>query len=742
MANIEAKTDLLIEDKMFRELVEAVLSYNPSLNVERMSDAYNVARSAHGDQMRRDGSPYITHPIAAAEITAEMGLDEDSVVAAILHDVIEDSNLTYNDIAKRFGTGVADIVEGVTKLTRVQYTSKEDEQMENLRKMLIAMAKDIRVILIKIADRLHNMRTMAYQTEEKQLRKSLETMEIYAPIAHRLGMQRIKWELEDLSLLYLDPIGYNEIVTSLERKQTRTDEFLTSVEEKIKARLDEDGIDAMIHSRVKHIYSIYRKMYAQKSGIDEIFDLYAFRVIVDDISDCYNVLGLIHDTFKPIPGRFKDYISTPKPNMYQSVHTTVIGTEGLPFEVQIRTREMHNTAEYGIAAHWKYKSGDAGLRMGDEEKFAWVRHLLESQQDADAQDFFHDLKIDMFADDVFVFTPRGDVINMPAGATPIDFAYSIHSAIGNSMIGAKVNGRIVTFGTVLQNGDIVEVLTSKSAPGPSRDWMNIAKSGSSRTKIKQWFKKERREENIANGREMFEAELKRNNLNMANLNDDDVKKQILKKIAVNSIDDMFAAIGYGGMTATRAVNRIKDELLRISKHTVPKTALDKLNEQVEKHQKQTEMHDVFGVLVEGQPGCLIKFSRCCTPVPGDDIVGFITRGYGVSVHRTDCANYISGQKDSVDGGRWIGVNWVERPNEHYMTTLKIEAQERGGLLMDLATVLNAMSARVKSLSTRDAGSNKSTATVTLEVANLEELKSIVARIGSISGVQRVTRAGN
>ncbi|MEG1316862.1 MAG: RelA/SpoT family protein, partial [Oscillospiraceae bacterium] len=419
---------------MYAQLEKSVLDFNPTADMGRIHAAYECAVLAHSGQKRRDGSDYVTHTIAAAQICVEMGLDEDSIVAALLHDCIEDTSLTHDDIAKQFGTTVADIVEGVTKLTRVQYTSKEDEQMENMRKMLMAMAKDIRVILIKIADRLHNMRTMDYQTKEKQRTKSLETMEIYAPIAHRLGMQRVKWELEDSSLYYLDPIGYKEITDALDERMSTLESFIDNVETHIKERLADWGINATIESRIKHIYSIYRKMYSQNKGIYEIFDLCAFRVIVDSIADCYNVLGHIHDMFKPLPGRFKDYISTPKPNMYQSIHTTVIGSEGIPFEVQIRTREMHHTAEYGVAAHWKYKSGEQGVKIGDEEKFAWIRRLLEAQQDSDAQDFFHDLKIDMFSDEVFVFTPQGDVINLPAGATPIDFAYGIHSAIGNHMI--------------------------------------------------------------------------------------------------------------------------------------------------------------------------------------------------------------------------------------------------------------------------------------------------------------------
>ena len=560
MQEADKKREHLSPEKMYAELEASVLELNPTADMGRIHAAYECAKLAHSGQKRKEGSDYVTHTIAAAQICVELGLDEDSIIAALLHDCIEDTPLTHDDIAKQFGTTVADIVEGVTKLTRVQYTSKEDEQMENMRKMLMAMSRDIRVILIKIADRLHNMRTMDYQTPEKQRSKSLETMEIYAPIAHRLGMQRVKWELEDLSLLYLDPIGYKEITDALAERMDSLKEFMANVEASIKARMDDWGINCTIASRIKHIYSIYRKMYSQKKELYEIFDLCAFRVVVDNIADCYNVLGHIHDMFKPLPGRFKDYISTPKPNMYQSIHTTVIGSEGIPFEVQIRTWEMHLTAEYGVAAHWKYKSGEQGVKSGDEEKFAWVRRLLEAQQDSDAQDFFHDLKIDMFSDEVFVFTPQGDVINLPAGATPIDFAYGIHSAVGNRMIGAKVNGRIVQFSTVLQNGDIVEVLTSKSAPGPSRDWMKLAKSGAARNKIKQWFKKEKREENIIHGRAAFESELKQVGIPMSAVTDEEMLPIILKKLAVASLDDAFASIGYGGMTATRAVNKVRDEI--------------------------------------------------------------------------------------------------------------------------------------------------------------------------------------
>ena len=739
----EKNNQLLNPDEMFDALITKIKETCPGMDLGRIRAAYDMARLAHSGQLRKDGSPYVTHCVAAADITVDMGLDEDSIVSALLHDVIEDTNLTHDDIARQFGEAVADIVEGVTKLTRVQYTSKEDEQMENLRKMLMAVAKDIRVILIKIADRLHNMRTMAYQSADKQRSKSLETMEIYAPIAHRLGMQRAKWELEDLSLQYLDPAGYKEITTSLEAKMGDLERFMASMKEKIQTRLDAEGVKATIYCRIKHVYSIYRKMYAQKLDINGIFDLCAFRVIVDNIPDCYNVLGIIHDMFKPVPGRFKDYISTPKPNMYQSVHTTVIGSEGIPFEVQIRTWEMHYTAEYGIAAHWKYKMGNgaAAVREGDEDKFAWVRRLLESQQESDAQDFFHNLKIDMFADEVFVFSPKGDVINLPAGATPIDFAYSIHSDVGNHMVGARVNGRIVTYDHVLQNGDIVEIRTSKNAPGPSRDWLNVAKSGSARTKIKQWYKKERREENVIRGREMLEDELKHNGLTLDDAQDEETIAPILKRLSFGTIEDLYAAIGYGGVTATRVANRIRDEL-----RTKPdrKTALDKVSEAAERRENNAKKtgKPVHGILVEGLSNCLVKFSRCCTPVPGDDIVGFITRGQGVSIHRRDCTNCAQLMNQPENQGRWVGVSWAENITDSYVTTVTIASKDRSGLVMDIATVLNSLNAKVRSLTSRDTGAGLAVSTITLEVKSSGELRYIMGRLASIPGVSSVVRNGN
>ncbi len=741
----ELKTNVQDPDAQFEALVRKIEEGTHSMDMGRIRAAYEMAKMAHAGQKRRDGSPYVTHCIAAADISVDIGLDEDSIIAALLHDVIEDTSLTHADIAKQFGPAVADIVEGVTKLTRVQYTSKEDEQAENLRKMLLAMAKDIRVVLIKIADRLHNMRTMAYQTPEKQKSKSLETMEIYAPIAHRLGMQRAKWELEDLSLQYLDPEGYKQITDYLTERMPELERFMDGMKARIQTRLEEEGVQSTIYCRIKHVYSIYRKMYAQKLDMDGIYDICAFRVIVDSIPDCYNVLGIIHDMFKPVPGRFKDYISTPKPNMYQSVHTTVIGSEGIPFEVQIRTWEMHYTAEYGVAAHWKYKMGasaNTSLREGDENTFAWIRRLLESQQESDASDFFHSLKVDMFADDVFVFSPKGDVINLPAGATPIDFAYSIHSDIGNRMVGAKVNGRIVTYDYVLQNGDIVEIRTSKSAPGPSRDWLNTAKSNSARTKIKQWFKKERREENIIRGRAMLDDELRHNGLTLDDVSDEAICGPILRRFSFTCMDDMYAAIGYGGLTATRAANRLRDELR--NQEPKRKTALDKVSEAAERretHPPKKQGKAVHGILVEGLSNCLVKFSRCCTPVPGDDIMGFITRGQGVSIHRRDCANCQQLLSQPENEGRWVEVSWADRISESYLTTVMISAKDRNGLVMDVATVLNSVNAKVHSLNARTTGLNYGVVTVTLEVKDATELKYITNKLAGIPGVISVSRNG-
>ena len=629
-------------DQQYQKLEDTIRSYNPGADFARIRASYEFARAHHGEQRRKSGEPYITHPLAVAQIVAEeLHLDSESIEAALLHDVIEDTDATYEDVAKLTSPTVADLVEGVSKLTRIQYATKEDEQMENLRKMLIAMSKDIRVILIKISDRLHNMRTMEYQSPTKQKQKSLETMEIYAPIAHRLGMQRMKWELEDLSLKYLDPIGYDEIVSKLDAKRPEYEDFMRRTQDQIDQRLKELDISHVVYGRMKHPYSIYRKMFSQNKSIDEIFDLFAFRVVVDTIGDCYNVLGVIHDLYKPILGRFKDYIGTPKPNGYQSLHTTVMGTDGIPFEVQIRTREMHEIAEYGVAAHWKYKQNGQGA--GTEGQYEWVRRLLENQEGADAEEFIHSLKVDMFADEVFVFTPNGDVQNLPAGATPIDFAYAIHSAVGNRMIGAKVNNRIVTLDHVLKNGDIVEILTSKNAKGPSRDWMKIAKSTEAKAP--------------------------------------DAAKQQKQPKAVKS-------------------------------------------EQ--------------GIIVEGLDNCLVKFSKCCTPVPGDDIVGFITRGYGVSVHRADCPN-ASAEKRAEQPNRWIRVSWGTDTNDSYPTTIEAVCKDRLNLLLDISAALSSTKTFVLGLNTRSTEDGFAIIRVEVRIKDGTQLNNLMNKLHQISGVLKVTR---
>ncbi len=725
----------------YQALEEKVRGYMPGADFERLASAFHYADAHHSTQLRKDGSPYVTHPLAVAELVVEMGLDLDSIIAALLHDTIEDTDATHEDIAKLYGETVADLVEGVTKLTRVQYTSKEEEQMENLRKMLMAMAKDIRVILIKICDRLHNMRTMEFMKPHKQREISLETMEIYAPIAHRLGMQKVKWELEDTSLQYLDPIGYKSITEEMAIRSSEHDEFMAPIQQRISERLTQEGIRHTIYGRVKHIYSIYRKMYSQNKTLDEIFDLYAFRVIVDDIPDCYNVLGCVHDLYRPVIGRFKDYIGTPKPNGYQSLHTTVIGKEGLPFEVQIRTTAMHQMSEYGVAAHWKYKQGLGNNSLGSESTYEWVRKLLESQQDADPDEFVHTLKVDMFADEVFVFTPRGDVINLPAGATPIDFAYSIHSAVGNSMTGAKINGRIVTFDSQLKNGDIVEIVTSKNAKGPSRDWMKICKSNEARNKIRQWFKKERREENIATGRSMFEAELKRAGLTIAAITADGVLPHILKKVRFHSLDEMYAAIGFGGMPTGKAVNRIKDEMMVLGRQEKERLAAQKALETPAEQVKAPSkpQHSDSGVMVEGLGNCLIKFSKCCSPVPGDPITGFITRGYGVSVHRQDCPNADPNLREAEENGRWVKVSWVEGTLPGYATSLDISAKDRDGLTLDVAMVLSSAKVKMTSLMARSMPDGYASVLLGLEVRNRDELYSVINKLNQISGVYQVKR---
>ena len=724
----------------YGSMCAAILNRMPGADMELIDRAVEYARVKHQDQKRKDGSPYIIHPLAVAEIVSEMGLDTDAILGALLHDCIEDTDSTFDDIAMLFGETVAELVDGVTKLTRANFSTKEEAQMENLRKMFMAMSKDIRVVLIKIADRLHNMRTMQYQSPEKQIKKCRETMDIYAPLAHRLGMQKLKWELEDTALRYLEPVYYEGIMNYLNAHKEQDEAFMHTIQDRITTRLAAVGIHNTTYGRIKHVYSIFRKMHTQSKTMDELYDVYAFRVIVDSIPDCYNVLGHIHDLFNLVPGRFKDYISTPKPNMYQSLHTTVIGSQGIPFEVQIRTWDMHETAEYGIAAHWKYKQGTGA---GNEKDFEWVRRLLESQQTTDAEDYVQSLKIDMFDDEVFVFTPKGKIVSLPAGSTPIDFAYAIHSGVGNAMVGAKVNSRIVNIDSKLKNGDIIEVLTSKTAKGPSRDWLNICKSNQARTKIKQWFKKEKREENVLHGRSSFESEMRRVGLPLSITVDPEVSPQLLKKLSFDTWEDMYAAIGYGGLTAVKAVGRIRDDINRALKvqqndKLQHNSLLRSLSEQPAAKQSR---HAVNGIIVEDIDSCMIKFAKCCTPVPGDPVIGFITRGYGVSVHRTDCPN-AQHRDDPHQAARWVRVHWANQAEQPFDTTLELECITRDGLLLDVATVMTTTRVRVKELMGRDLPGGRSVFTVRFEVRNVQELDVIRNKLLNIPDIVGARRGQN
>ena len=726
-------------EEHYAAMERAINKHIPGADWALINKAVDYASAKHQAQKRKDGSPYIIHPLAVAQIVAEMGLDCDAVLGALLHDCIEDTDASHEDIERIFGSTVAELVEGVTKLTRANFSTSEQAQMENLRKMFMAMSKDIRVVLIKIADRLHNMRTMQYQTPEKQLKKCRETMDVYAPLAHRLGMQKIKWELEDIALKYLVPDSYNEIMNYLNAHKEQDEVFMRTIQDKITQRLSSVGIHNKTYGRIKHVYSIYRKMQAQGKTIDELYDIYAFRVIVDTIPDCYNVLGHVHDLFNLVPGRFKDYISTPKPNMYQSLHTTVIGSQGIPFEVQIRTWDMHETAEYGIAAHWKYKQGTGA---GTEKDFEWVRRLLETQQDSDAEEFVQSLKIDMFDDEVFVYTPKGRIVSLPAGSTPIDFAYAIHSGVGNAMIGAKVNNRIANIDTKLRNGDIVEVLTSKAAKGPSRDWLTICKSNQARTKIKQWFKREKREENIVHGKASFEAEMKRVGLPLNALTSPDLEPHLLQKLSFDSWDDMYAAIGYGGLTATKAVGRIRDDVNKAVKaQTTEKLPGAPLRLKPDSDAELLNRHAVNGIIVEDIDSCMIKFAKCCTPVPGDAIVGFITKGFGVSIHRADCPN-AAAREDPKQAARWVRVRWATQEEQPFETTLELDCITRDGLVLDVATVMSTARVRVKEMNAKDLPGGRSTITIRFEVKNVAELDSIRSKLLSIRDVTNSRRGQN
>ena len=724
-------------DEQFEKLENTVREYNPGADFKRIRESYEFAKQHHGEQRRKSGELYITHPLAVAQIVAEeLHLDSESIEAALLHDVIEDTDATYDDVAKLTSPTVADLVEGVSKLTRIQYATKEDEQMENLRKMLIAMSKDIRVILIKISDRLHNMRTMEYQTPAKQKQKSLETMEIYAPIAHRLGMQRMKWELEDLSLKYLDPIGYDEIVSKLDAKRPEYDALMSRTQAQIDQRLNEMGIKHIVYGRMKHPYSIYRKMFSQNKSLDEIFDLFAFRVVVDTVSDCYNVLGVIHDLYKPILGRFKDYIGTPKPNGYQSLHTTVMGNEGIPFEVQIRTRKMDEQAEYGVAAHWKYKEGREGHDKLDD-RLAWVSQLLENQRlSEDSGNLLHDLKSDLLPEEVFAFTPKGDVINLPTGATCIDFAYAIHSAVGNRMVGCKVNNRMVPIDHVVATGEIIEVLLGPADKGPSRDWLKIVRTSEAKSKIRNWFKKMRREENIQQGRDALSKELRREMIIIPDDQLDAFIDSCSRRMRQNNAEELYAAIGYGGMTIANCLPKLKEEWQKL------KAAEAEENKSVEDLPKVdlSRVHATDGVVVEGFDNTPIKFAKCCSPLPGDPIVGFITRGFGVSIHKQTCANAVASMKDPSNAPRWVKAYWADSVKDSYKAGLEIIALNRNELLQDVLSALADIRVPIYAMNARQVENNCAVVSLTIGINNTEHLNRVVARLSKVRDVLKVTRS--
>lgn len=721
----------------FEELKNEILTQSYDYDLNAITAAYEYARTAHEGQTRVSGEAYITHPLNVAEILVTLGMDMESVQAALLHDVVEDTNATLLELRKKFGPAVSELVDGVTKLGRIPFSSREEQQAENVRKMLLAMAKDVRVIIIKLADRLHNLRTIDVMREQKRRDKALETMEVYAPIAHRLGITAIKEELEDISLKFLDPIGYAEIERMLDFNRDARAAFLRKIEEKLRLRLEPEHEHVKIFGRVKSIYGIYRKIYMQGRSFEEIYDIYAVRIIVDDINECYNILGIMHDIFQPLPNRFKDYISTPKQNLYQSLHTTVLDKEGIPFEIQIRTWDMHYTAEYGIAAHWKYKEGIKG-RDRLEERLSWIRQLLENQKDSqDAREIVSSIKTDLAPEEVFVFTPKGDVISLPSGSTVIDFAYAIHSAVGNRMVGAKVDGRIVSLDTQVHTGNIVEVITTNAAGhGPSRDWLSIVRTTEARNKIRAWYKKERKEENTEQGKSEIEREFKRNYINLPDGEMQEFLLSIAQRQHFHTIEELYAAIGYGGIALSRIMPRIKEEYSKVYR-TTESQKLEALL--AANRPKQRDRKAASGVIVEDLEGCLVKYARCCNPLPGDDIVGFITRGYGVSIHKIDCQNAVGTKDDPNQAERWVKAHWANVVREKFKTTIDIYANDRDSLLADISITLANMHVQIHSLIAKELKDHHSGIQITFETADLAQLNTVLGSLRQIAGVISVIR---
>ena len=718
---------------LLKERLQKETACTPA-EIAEIDRAFLLAEDVHSAQLRYSGQPYIIHPIAVANILVDLGMDAQSIEAALLHDTVEDTDVTLEQLKSEFGDEVAALVDGVTKLGKVPLATREEFQAENLRKMLLAMYQDIRVIIIKLADRLHNMRTLDFMAPQKKRDIALETLEIYAPIAHRLGIRAAKEELEDLAIRFLDPIAYADIEKSLDNMTRSRLEFLEDMKEKIRVRISTVVKDPKIDGRVKSVHGIYRKMYMQNKNFDQIYDIYAIRIIVDSVIDCYNCLGLIHDMFRPMPGRFKDYISTPKPNMYQSLHTTVLGTDGIPFEVQIRTREMHRTAEFGIAAHWKYKLGLKG-KSNLDERLAWIRQMLDDQKESgDVQELVRAIKSDLIPEDVFVFTPRGDVITLPSGATVIDFAYAIHTAVGNKMVGAKVGGRIVPIDYQVKTGEIVEILTSsQQGKGPSRDWLGIAKTSSARNKIRSWFKNEKRDENIAEGKAEIEREFRRNYIRLTEDEYDKFIHNLAARQRFDNLDDFYAAIGFGGISVIRLMPYIKEEY---NKNYRPQ---EQETENLPTQLKTAKSKGSDGVTVEGVDNVLIKFSRCCNPLPGDNIIGFITRGHGISVHKRDCTNVPKDISACAEPERWVQVRWNKDVKKEFKAALQITALSRIGLMADISVQLANMRVNINEISSRVAKDGRSTINMNITVSNVDHLKNVISRVEKVDGVLSVER---
>ena len=722
----------------YKELQKIIKDSEKDYDLELIEKAYKLADLLHKEQKRSSGEPYIIHPLSVAAILVGLGMDTQSVIAGLLHDVIEDTDCKVEFLTKEFGKESAQLVDGVTKLGKIPYSSREEQQAENLRKMLMAMAEDIRVIIIKFADRMHNLSTLEYMSPQKQRDKALECLEVYAPIAHRLGIRTVKEYMEDVSIKYLDSLAYKEIEDDLGAKSITRKQFIADIITLIRGRVEMSISDTFIEGRVKGVYGIYRKMFIQGKTFEEIYDIFAVRIIVDTIEDCYNVLGIIHDMFQPLPNRFKDYISMPKPNIYQSLHTTVMNSSGIPFEVQIRTWEMHHTAEYGIAAHWKYKLGISEGNDNLDDRLVWIRQILENQKDSeDVTDIVHSIKSDLIPEEVFLFTPKGDVINLPMGSTVIDFAYAIHSAVGNRMIGAKVDSRIVPLDHKVKTGEIIEIITTKEGgKGPNRDWLSLVRTSEARNKIRTWFKKERRPENIVEGKAELEREFKRNGIRSSDELISFMVENIGKRQNCDTIDDLYAAIGYGGIRLWKALPRIKEEYTRIVKATNPEVIAPIIS-----NVNDTKERVAGGVLIDGMDNCLIKFSKCCNPLPGDDIIGFITRGFGVSVHKRDCSNVPHDLSACPEPERWVNARWQGNVTDEFKSTLHIVATDRAGLLADITIQLSNMHIFIHALNSRqDRNSDNAFVSAAITINGLAQLKTIIEKLKKIEGIISIDRS--